>query len=329
MPAASPVTRPLVIGGLKFQVRLRPNGRDSADAEVIDEVVKMDNYGLRTLAPIIARLPGGERPNLFDIGGNVGAVGVLAKSVMPTARLVAFEPLPENKALYERHLADNGFDGVVEPVAVKYTGLDELSLVTFPGHEGLTTVMGKDELAALPARERGGAVAVPLATTTLEDAARRHGFERVHLCKMDCEYGEWDIFEHADPSFWDRVDFLAGEFHGSAKRFALLLKKMFPGRPTAQVATFPILGQFWVGPPGCAETEKALLTVERDFLRYSYEVQRKEAARLRRQHRRIVTSPPLRPLYWIYKRLQGIDNFHHLDDGPMGLRPELDRDPED
>ena len=65
-----------------------------------------------------ASLCRGQSGLLLDIGANTGSYSLLAGSVAPAARIVAFEPVPYNLTLLRRNLALNDFPVEVEAAAV-------------------------------------------------------------------------------------------------------------------------------------------------------------------------------------------------------------------
>lgn len=99
--SAAPAGRRLVESrGLRFWVR-----PGTTDETVIGEVVERRAYrrsGFFDIEP-------GDR--WLDLGGNIGTFAVLAASLGAEVR--SFEPEPDNHALLERNVAENGYGGAV------------------------------------------------------------------------------------------------------------------------------------------------------------------------------------------------------------------------
>lgn len=127
---------------------------------------------------------------VVDVGANIGYYVVLAASrVGPSGRVLAFEPSPWACQRLRHTVAENGLDATVSvhPHAVG----DRAGTATLfmPGRVGNHTpsILG-GEADAEP-------IDVPL--TTLDDALRTHGIDRVDLLKIDVEGFEPNVLAGA------------------------------------------------------------------------------------------------------------------------------------
>jgi FkbM family methyltransferase len=162
--------------GLRCFVR-----HDGHDAWVLHEI-----FGKRAYAfpPQVAAVLGGAEhgPRVVDVGGHLGLFGLYVLSCFPTARIISFEPDPENAALLERTVRANGLGSRWEVVrAAASTSPARVSFVAGLGE--------RSHLAANGDRDAMTVNAVDL-------------FERldgVDLLKIDVEGGEWTIL--ADSRF--------------------------------------------------------------------------------------------------------------------------------
>jgi FkbM family methyltransferase len=161
------------LAGADLRVALR---HGSADVVTLGEVFHNHDYvpppGLETLlAPT---------RSILDLGANVGLFGVFAVSRWPGARLVAFEPDPDNLAVLERTVAVNGLSGswTVVPAAAG-------------AHDGETSFLaGQASLSRRADRDTPGATKVPIRDVLPAIAA-------ADLVKLDIEGGEWEILSDA------------------------------------------------------------------------------------------------------------------------------------
>lgn len=140
-----------------------------------------------------------------DIGAHVGVVSVyLARRY--GARVLAFEPQPDNYQRLLRNIAVNGVGHLVTPHNLAITG-DGRPVGLGGGHNGNSGGWSIYEHAvALPGAQ---------ASATLAEVFAQHKLERVDLLKIDCEGAEYEILQAAGPLL-GRVDRLVMELHLSA-----------------------------------------------------------------------------------------------------------------
>jgi FkbM family methyltransferase len=100
------IVRPAVLGGL----RLALNPSDGTHIIIFNEVFLDKNYDLQ-LVPFIP-------DQIFDCGGHIGMFSLLARSRYPKARLMIFEPNPENLKWIRRQAQLNATDIEVVQAAV-------------------------------------------------------------------------------------------------------------------------------------------------------------------------------------------------------------------
>jgi FkbM family methyltransferase len=159
------------------QIQIRPSGTDWS---VAIEVFANEVYRLpKELEGISIR-------RIIDIGGNVGYTSLYWARRLPEARILAFEPHPENVAAFMLHLTQNGIVNRVEilPVAA---GVREATVTLHNCGSGSSIVIQREQGA-------GNSFNVPMI-----DWIPRIGSEPIDLLKMDIEGGEYDLL--ADPRF--------------------------------------------------------------------------------------------------------------------------------
>jgi FkbM family methyltransferase len=152
------------------------------DAHVLHEVLRDPFYS--PPAEVGRRLP--DRPNVVDLGGNIGFFGLLVLDRYPEATVVSFEPDPANVALLRRNIARNGHEDrwtVVEACAGPADGE-----TPFVGGQGALSRM------PLPGDGTGDA---PTMTVPIVDVFPY--LSDAHLLKIDIEGAEWALI--GDPRF--------------------------------------------------------------------------------------------------------------------------------
>jgi FkbM family methyltransferase len=121
--------------------------------------------------------------NILDLGGNVGLFGLFAADRWPAARIVAFEPDPDNVTVHEMTIDANDLGGrwqLVKAAAAAHDG--HVSFAA--GHAAVSHI----------ADVAGGEGTIEVQTV---DVLPR--IAEADLLKMDIEGGEWAIL--ADPRF--------------------------------------------------------------------------------------------------------------------------------
>jgi len=131
---------------------------------------------------------------LVDVGANVGAYVLLARSVR-RARLVAYEPSPFAAHVLKRMIAVNGFSNI--DVRLKACGdrtghvcLQE-GINSYIGGSGDTARVAAGDFEALSRQTRDGFTSIEAEQVTLDDELA--GEASVGLIKIDCEGFEYRV----------------------------------------------------------------------------------------------------------------------------------------
>lgn len=158
---------------------------------------------------VVAELLGGQDPYgvhgrrarvVVDIGANIGAFSVLARTLWPKARIVAYEPEPENFALLERNTARLEVERHRQAVGA------ERGTLTLSAWDGLTHVCDDGPVcrSSICQGRRFTAESVTLADALPEDT---------DVLKVDTEGGEFAIFAGAPADVIARAAYLTMEIH--------------------------------------------------------------------------------------------------------------------
>jgi FkbM family methyltransferase len=144
------------------------------------------------MAPVFYELARGAGV-VLDVGAHVGFYALLAAHANPSARVLAFEPLPSAAARLRRNVAENRLTNV--EVFGCALGGEGGTARLFHGPEGAGGIPTSSGLSAEFFEqpyfaERGVAPATEVAVQTVDEVARGHGLERVDLIKIDTETTE-------------------------------------------------------------------------------------------------------------------------------------------
>lgn len=135
-----------------------------------------------------------ENPFVIDGGGHIGLFTLRAKQLHPQARILAFEPDAQARALFEMNLAANGIEGV-DVVSAGLHDSDGMLSFSSRGDDG-NTLFGDDSN-----------------TTVQVTRLSRHLRRPVDFVKLNIEGGEWPVLsECAD--YLCNVAQLVLEYHG-------------------------------------------------------------------------------------------------------------------
>jgi|ERR1700722_2739561 len=185
--------------GSGFTFHIREN---TSDRWVIDDVFDQQVY---KFSPDMVS-DGGV---ILDVGGNIGAFSMYAAKLCPSARVIAYEPEPENMVLFLRNIRDNGFevDGNItvwnkavsnERGMGKILGNFGSSRLLATGHEGLQGDYADCQ------------------TVTLADVFEDNQIFVCDFFKCDCEWSEYLIFD-TTPEILCRIKRIAMEYHPVTK----------------------------------------------------------------------------------------------------------------
>lgn len=236
---------PVQIG--KFKVWTR-QGREAQDLEIVEEVYTGDCYKLKHLSRL------GFEPHLvLDIGGHIGSFALAVKSLWPSCKVIAFEPLKESFDLYKQNMAGNDLSDVeVLNLAVSYSP-EKKYLLDGQGSTGGCVLKDLSEAQRLESEpevegvEHYHVVQSEVDTISLDDFLTQRNINRVDLAKIDCEGSEVELFHHISPKASSMIGFLAGEYHvqGGLNTLRDLGSQAFPHLHFFGGGDHPTVGPFW------------------------------------------------------------------------------------
>ncbi len=178
-------------------IQVRPG--HPTDREVVDEVWRVDQYGLGVGADVRGKV-------VVDVGANIGAFSVLV-AALGARQVHAWEPEPSNFAMLEANTA--AFPNIAR--RQEALGSADAELILAPGPGG---VHGGGTHAVLPSESEAPAVAKDPQNVVV---ALRHAGEAlaeigpIGLLKLDCEGSEYAICSVLDLTQIERI---VGEWHG-------------------------------------------------------------------------------------------------------------------
>ncbi|MFI2431130.1 FkbM family methyltransferase [Streptomyces sp. NPDC018693] len=190
---------------------------------IYQEIFKDNNYEHSGLP---------EAPFVIDVGANIGLFSLYMKQKYPAARVIAFEPAPENRQALRQNLELHQIDDVtVHPYAVGSEAC-EATFTYYPAMPGNSTLHPEEKALQkhLMGERLGEEVATDLfqATTITVKVDRLSHFLAEHhpeatvvdLLKIDVEGAELDVLRGIDDVDWVKVRNVLLEVDNSAGALA-------------------------------------------------------------------------------------------------------------
>lgn len=170
--------------------------RNGSDFHMIDEI-----WGFRKYDYFDHRVRPGDV--VVDIGGNIGTFTVYAGTVCKASRILVFEPFPENFTMLKRNVEENKLNMVncVNEAISKTRGRQRFRLD--PVDPGSHSLAGEADIGTM----------IEVQCCPFSDIFERFGIDRIDYLKLDCEGGEYDIFDESTAPLLRRVKQISMEYH--------------------------------------------------------------------------------------------------------------------
>lgn len=196
---------------------------------------------------------------IFDVGANIGVMGVRMVQRYPQAQVYSFEPIPPIYEVLKANAQRHGAGRFHTFNCGVGAGPGRLKFTYYPNSPALSTsnpeqwdkdpealvraVKGSTQHAPpqlrwtrfLPGfihrivakRMRTGGIQVDCPLRTISDVVAEQKVDRIDLLKIDCEGAEWDVLMGIAPTDWPKVQQVVVEVHdtnGRADQVKALLK---------------------------------------------------------------------------------------------------------
>ncbi|MEI6205641.1 MAG: FkbM family methyltransferase [Desulfuromonadales bacterium] len=167
-----------------------------------DARIMAETYLDRCYPGMFAPLP--VNPLVVDIGGYIGDFTLYAAHELG-ARVVVYEPTPENYALLKENIALNALEDRVTCHNAGVGSSDGRLTLNVTRGDGALHVSG---FLYADASERITVPAVSMSTVFADN-----DLTHIDLLKIDCEGGEYDIIGAMTGSHFERIDRIVFEYH--------------------------------------------------------------------------------------------------------------------
>lgn len=194
--------------GLSIRVR---NNR--WDAQIIAEMY-LDRCYLAMFSPLPAN------PVVVDIGGYIGDFSLYAAYELG-ARVVVYEPTPDNYALLEENVTRNSLGNLIACHNAGVGGVDGSLTLNITRYDGAVHVSG---FLYTNATEQ---ITVP--AVSMNTVCEENDLMHIDLLKIDCEGGEYDIICSMTDKLFERIDRIVFEYHtipGFREKLEMVKKRL-------------------------------------------------------------------------------------------------------
>ncbi len=151
-------------------------------------------------------LPRGLNPEIIlDIGANTGVASIFFANQYPSAKIFAFEPVPDNFTLLRKNIEGYGSIRAFPFALGKEDGKFQMQYSS-TGHNlgGFSFYhLGVDENKKVEVEQKNIRSYLP-----------EIGIKKVGLIKIDTEGAEYEILTTLDPKMLQEVEWIVGELHG-------------------------------------------------------------------------------------------------------------------
>jgi FkbM family methyltransferase len=189
------VTTPLdlhTVDGLTITIR-----QNYGDAMTVAEIFLENCYGRDLHLP--------PNPVVIDIGGFIGDFSLYAVKRLNARKVVVCEPSPRNWTLLLKNIANNGYEGRIEP---------ENKAVTADGGSVMMNIDASDENQCMVSAYHGGEQPTrAVSGISLSQLLQDHSVDTVDLLKMDIEGGEYAVLESTPTELLSRIRNIVFEYH--------------------------------------------------------------------------------------------------------------------
>lgn len=150
---------------------------------------------------------------VFDVGANKGSWSQRLLSLVPSAQVHAFEPVPDNRAILEAALSGTGSR------VYEFALSDRAGLRTFYHYDKSSEMAEMSSFYRRPSVEANlqmAPIPIRVMTATLNEFCSQHGIDVIHYLKIDTEGSEVDVLNGANILLTDqRVCALQFEYGGT------------------------------------------------------------------------------------------------------------------
>lgn len=160
---------------------------------------------------------------ILDIGANTGAYSLIASSVNPDAKIIAFEPLPKAIEYFKKNCELNRVEIVLYEKAL--SNFEGEAVVYLEGMEDFAYAVAVNRKLQEPDHKTRELL---IQTTTLRKVIEEQGLETIDLIKIDVEGHEAEVLETVKDylELWSPIVLIEILTDGTARRIEEIVRKV-------------------------------------------------------------------------------------------------------
>ncbi len=220
---------------IKF--KLRYNVWDSA---VIIEIWWLNEY-LRNLKNIESN---GEETIVIDIGAHIGSFSLFAATMLKNAKVLSFEPEPNNFELLKENIRINDLENEIFPfqIALAGKGVKEIQLNAHPDNLGMYSSVLLYKNLQKDKKE----IFFKTKAISLEQVFEKNQLSKCDLLKIDCEGCEYSVLLSTPENILRKIRNITLEYHkgGDVDEIKQYLEQTGFKTRFDQAISNPIIGWF-------------------------------------------------------------------------------------
>jgi FkbM family methyltransferase len=181
--------------------------KNTADRNTILATFSEDEYHF-------TKYPAGKGEFMFDVGGYLGSTAILYALLNPKAKVIVFEPIPENVELIRTNIAQNKLGSRIKLIGKALWGKSGQRVRIY--YRDATEFGGVHRFVGTAFKNQQQADSqnyVDVETTALKDIVDQFDIKKIRLVKLDCEGAEYAILKGLPHHIFMKIQTMTGEFH--------------------------------------------------------------------------------------------------------------------
>ena len=165
-----------------------------------------------TLAVVWIKKEYGNVSNLstvIDIGGNIGAFSLLVAKESPKCNIYAFEPEPNNFAIFKKNILENKFDKRIKIFQQAVSGETKKEKLFISEYSPYHSLLSKNYKKF-----------IFINSVSLDNIFQKNKIKNCDLLKIDCEGSEFNILYSTSKKTLNRINNIRLEYHNQQKNKA-------------------------------------------------------------------------------------------------------------
>lgn len=182
------------INGIMLAIRTKNIFTKSADISMAYECISRDDYQLHYLMPQ-------DNSFILDIGSHIGSFSLAAAKKFPKAKVLSFEPSPENYGIFRKNIKLN-----------KLKNIRAFNKAVSSKSGSVKIHINSLNSAANSLYDTDGK-AISVSSVNLGRIFKRNRIKKCSFAKVDCEGAEYEILLNTPKKILGKIETMIIEYH--------------------------------------------------------------------------------------------------------------------